>query len=334
MKILDFSTAKFDELDLTLSWEKEIAAFLNDWTSDLDSISCTTSGSTGKPKKINLPKESMRKSARMTATFFSLSKGETALLCLPVNFIAGKMMLVRAIELKLKLYITKPTSHISLEGLDLVDFVPMTPMQVESSFDQISQIKNLLIGGAPLANALRKRLFDLPTNCYESYGMTETITHIALKKISEEVFTALPGVCFRADERACLVIRTPFFNEEIITNDLVELQNETQFKFLGRVDNVINSAGVKLFPEQIEAKLDSYFSHKFIVSSLPDKVLGEKLVLIMESDQPIEIDFEQIKLEKFERPKTVLYLAEFPRTKSGKIDRPAIKKLIVGDRQI
>src|SRR5690606_934968 len=195
----------------------------------------------------------MKMSAQMTGEFFGLKEGMSALLCMPVNFIAGKMMIVRAIELKLKLFLEEPRSKILLKKS--IDFVPMTPMQVENSFDSLEKIKVLVIGGAPLSDTLRARLLKLSTRSFESYGMTETITHIGLKEISEEFFTTLKGVSVRKDNRDCLVIQTPYFEEEIITNDIVELKNKSEFKWLGRFDNVINSGGIKLFPEQIEKKL-------------------------------------------------------------------------------
>lgn len=323
MKVLDFSNQQFDTLNPNVDWENEILKFWKEWQNEDDFIIAQTSGSTGTPKNIKLPKSAMQMSARMTGEFFDLTKGKTALLCLPVSFIAGKMMWVRAIELGLKLYCVEPKSKIDLSDLASIDFVPMTPMQVEHSFEFLDKIKTLLIGGAPLSDVLRKRLLETNTQCFESYGMTETITHIALKEISETHFKTLKKVDIRKDERGCLAIQTPYFKEEIITNDLIEIQNENEFKWLGRFDNVINSGGVKLIPEQIESKLKSILKNEFVISSLPDETLGEKLILVIESEN-YEFEIPEGLLDKFEHPKEIHFIHPFPRTESGKIQRQKI----------
>lgn len=327
MKILDFSKQEFDVLSQEVDWQKAIADFLKEWHSDSRSITACTSGSTGNPKEIKLPKEAMRLSAKLTANFFGLKTGDFALLCLPVNFIAGKMMLVRAIEVGLKLYICQPKSRIDIKGIETLDFVPMTPMQAENSFDSIHKIKTLLLGGAPLSDDLRKKLLTLKTDCFESYGMTETITHIGLKRISDEYFHTIEQVKVRKDENDCIVIQTPYFDKEIFTHDLVELKNGNEFKWLGRLDNVVNSGGIKLIPEQIETKLKSSIKREFIIGSRHDPVLGEKLILVVEGPF-FFIKLPENLLSKFETPKEIYFLENFPRTDSGKIKRNEILKLI------
>ena len=326
MKVLDFSNQIFDRLSPEIPWQNEIIEFWDEWNSNSDFILSRTSGSTGVPKEIQLPKSAMKTSAKMTGEFFGLKVGDSALLCLPVNFIAGKMMLVRAIELKLKLFVVEPKSKIELDRK--IDFVPMTPMQVENSFEFLPQIKTLLIGGAPLSDELRSKLLSLSVKDFESYGMTETITHIALKEISDEFFTTLKGVAVRKDDRDCLVIQTPYFEEEIITNDIVELNNKNQFKWLGRLDNVINSGGIKLFPEQIEKKLKPFISEEFIISSIPDKKLGEKLILIIEGIDFANFELRVTNLERYEIPKEIYFVKSFPRTESGKIIREKVKDFL------
>lgn len=159
MIILDFSTQKFDVFDDSIQWQKEIKNFYEIWQSSVPHIIAYTSGSTGKPSAIELPKSAMKLSAQMTGEFFGLTQGKTALLCMPINFIAGKMMLVRAIELKLKLFCLRPQSNLNLDSIhDKIDFAPLTPMQVENSLDSIDKINTLLIGGAPLSDSLRKKL--------------------------------------------------------------------------------------------------------------------------------------------------------------------------------
>lgn len=321
MMLLDFSN--FNESKLPkpeFPWQESILSFFKDWQSTDDFILTQTSGSTGIPKEIKLPKKAMRQSAKMTIDFFNLQKNQNSLLVLPVNFIAGKMMIIRAMEAGLKLYCLEPTSVVNLGNLPPLDFVPMTPMQVEKSVLSLPQIKTLLIGGAAVSENLKQKLLLLPTLSFESYGMTETITHIALKKISDDYFTLLEGISMRQDDRKCLVIKTPYFQDEIITNDCVELLNPNKFKFLGRIDNVINSGGIKLFPEQIEKKLKSHIHQEFILSSMPDEVLGEKLILIVEGSDFL-YNLDEFNLKKFEKPKEVYFVPHFPRTESGKILR-------------
>src|SRR5690606_30951186 len=294
MKLLDFSKQIFDELDSAIPWQKNILDFLEEWNSGSPFVQSKTSGSTGTPKEIQLPKVSMKMSAQMTGEFFGLKPGDTTLLCMPVNFIAGKMMIVRAIELKLKLYCIQPKSEINLSEFPVLDFVPMTPMQVENSFENLSKIKILLIRGAPVSDELTRTLSKLQIRIFESYGMTETITHIALKEISDEWFSVLNKVKIQKDNRGCLVIKTPYFEEEIVTNDLVEIKNETQFKWLGRFDNVINSGGIKFSPEQIEAKIRPFIPKEFIISSLPNNKLGQKLILIIEGNPSFDFSHNEL----------------------------------------
>ncbi len=328
---LDFSTNIFEQLNPEIEWQKEISVFLEEWNSETDFIIAHTSGSTGEPKKIRLSKKAMKLSAQLTGEFFDLKKSDSALLAMSVNYIAGKMMLVRAAELGLTLYCIEPKSKINFGELSDLDFAPLTPMQVKNSFENLNKIKTLLIGGAPLSDELRKQLLDKKINAFESYGMTETITHIGLKKISEEYFSCLNSVKIRKDERDCLVIKTPYFKKEIITNDLVEVKDENQFKWLGRFDNVVNSGGIKLIPELIEEKLKSHIKQDFIVIGVPDSLLGEKLVLIIEDSKSASIPPTNTKglenqlpfsiLDKYEIPKIMYFIKEFPRTESGKIKR-------------
>lgn len=327
MIILDFSTNHFEALDPTIHWQKNILDFWQEWTQEKDHIVAQTSGSTGSPKEIKLPKSAMKMSARLTGKFFDLTPGKTALLCLPIEFIAGKMMLVRAIELRLKLICIEPKSHINADEIPSIDFAPMTPMQVEKSITALNKIQTLLIGGAPLSDPLRKVLLQKNTHCFESYGMTETITHIALKEISQTYFQTLDKIQIRKNDSGCLVIKTPYFEEEIITNDLVDIPWDNQFKWLGRFDSVINSGGIKLIPEQIEQKLKPFIAQNFIISALTDATLGEKLILIIEGKEQ-NIDIPENILSKFEVPKKIYFVDQFPTTVSGKLQRKEILKLL------
>ena len=177
-----------------------------------------------------------------------------------------------------------------------------------------------------MSTDLEKSLFLLKTKIYETYGMTETITHIAAKEVGEKAFTILPEVKIHQDNRKCLVIDVPKLSSEtIVTNDIVELVNENQFIFLGRIDNVINSGGIKLIPEQIEAKLTGKINSRFFVAGIPDSVLGEKLVLIIEGTEQTLDETVFDSLDKFEKPKAVFYVPEFTETLNGKIKRKEIK---------
>ncbi len=299
--------------------------FLLDWFDNKSYIELSTSGTTGVPKKIQIEKQAMVHSALATANFFDLHPGDKALHCLPTKFIAGKMMFVRSFILGLDLDYVAPRSHPMENNTTNYDFVAMVPLQVENSLKELTNVKKMIVGGAKMSATLEKRLFKLKTEIYETYGMTETITHIAAKKLGEKAFTILPNVKIHQDDRKCLVIDAPkISNQTIVTNDIVELVNEKQFIFLGRIDNVINSGGVKLIPEQIEAKLASKIKSRFFVTGVHDPVLGEKLVLIIEGTQQSLDEAVFDVLDKFEKPKAVFYVPVFSETLNGKIKRREI----------
>ena len=314
-------------------FEKHIGEFILNWIDNSSVITVHTSGSTGTPKPIDLRKEYMVNSALATGKFFKLKANDSALLCLPATYIAGKMMLVRAMVLGLDLYIIPPTSNPLSTINRTYDFGAMVPLQIMNSLPFVSQIKSLLIGGAPISAELRAKLKVLNNDCYETYGMTETITHIAIKplnhfeKVDKEIpFKTLPEVTISKDERNCLVINAPKVSKEIIiTNDVIELVSNNEFRWLGRYDNVINSGGVKLYPEQIEEILSKYLSVPFFVMGKKNKELGERVVLVVEGGvnitqvETILTSIEEFK--KYERPKVILISDKFERTESGKIQR-------------
>ncbi len=309
-------------------FEKPVGHFLLDWFDDLPYIEMTTSGTTGKPKEIRIDKQAMVNSALATGDFFDLQPGNKALHCLPVKYIAGKMMLVRAFVLGLDVDFVAPSASPFAHNNDTVyDFVAMVPLQAQHSLEALKRVKKMIIGGVGISKSLAKELQKLPTEVYETYGMTETITHIAAKKVGEKAFTVLPNVTLSYDENNCLVIHAPRISSEIIiTNDLVKLVSENEFVFLGRFDNVVNSGGIKLIPEQIEAKLANYIQSRFFVGGIPDEDLGEKLVLIVEGQQPQDYDFQFEKLDKYEKPKSVFFVPQFQETGTGKIKRKEILK--------
>jgi O-succinylbenzoic acid--CoA ligase len=303
-------------------FEKPVGDFLLDWFDSKDYIEMFTSGSTGKPKTVVVKKQAMVNSAIATGDFFDLKPGNSALQCLPVKYVAGKMMLVRAMILGLDLEFVAPSSHPMRNNEINFDFVAMVPLQAQTSIQELKKVKKLIIGGAAVNKTLEKQLLKLKTEVYETYGMTETITHIAARKLGEKAFTVLPDVTVSYDDRNCLVIHAPKISDEvIITNDIVELVNENQFIFLGRIDNVINSGGIKLIPEQIENKLMSKIQQRFFIASKPDNELGEKLILVIEGDK-VEFDHSIYEdLDKYEKPKEILFIPKFKETTTGKIMR-------------
>lgn len=305
--------------------EKAIGDFLLDWFDDNPYINLQTSGTTGAPKIIRKSKQALVNSALATGDFFELKPGDSALCCLSVQFIAGKMMLVRSLILGLAVDFVSPNSYpLAAIGKEY-DFVAMVPLQVQNSLDELYKVKKLIIGGAKMNDSLAKKLINIKTQVYETYGMTETITHIAAKKIGEQAFSILPNVSISQNENDCLVIDAPQVSEErLFTNDLVQIINDNQFVLLGRIDNVVNSGGVKLIPEKIEEKLADAIAARFFVGGIPDADLGEKLVLLVEGEKQ-ELDQSIFAvLDKYEKPKAVFFVPEFDTTESGKIKRKAI----------
>jgi O-succinylbenzoic acid--CoA ligase len=304
------------------AYERAIGEFFLDWFDHKDYIEMTTSGTTGLPKLVRLEKKAMIQSALATGDFFGLEPGNKALLCLPTQFIAGKMMLVRSLILGLELDVVVPSTEPLAYNNKQYDFVAMVPLQVQNSIEKLGNIKKLIIGGAKIDSALEDKLLPLKTDIYETYGMTETITHIAAKKVGVKAFSILPNVKIQKDDRGCLVIYVSSISDEpIVTNDLIDLVNENQFTFLGRIDNVINSGGVKLIPEQIEAKLIGKITNRFFVTGVPDTVLGEKLILVIEGEkQDFAPDFFDV-LGKFEKPKEIVFVPKFKENENGKLLR-------------
>ena len=285
------------------SVSKETYSFFVSWFDTNEFISVKTSGSTGKPAQIKLKKEHMINSARATGSFFKLPEDTTALLCLSPNYIAGKMMLLRALTLGWQLDMVEPSTN-PLEKIEKhYDFCAMVPMQLQNSLSKILFIKKLIVGGGAVSVELIKKLQDVSTEVFATYGMTETITHIAVKKLNhiQEVtssrpdrqtgavershYKTLPNIQISKDNRGCLVIDAPNISDkQIITNDLVELISNNEFEWLGRFDSIINSGGVKLIPERIEEKLSTIIKDRFFVAGIPDERLGEKLILIIEGN--------------------------------------------------
>jgi O-succinylbenzoic acid--CoA ligase len=300
----------------------DVNQFISEWLNGEEELILQTSGSTGKPKSISMKKEWMENSAQLTENTFGLKKGDSALLCMSIKHVAGKMMVVRALELALDLKVVEPSSSPLKDIDDQIDFAAMVPLQLENSSNDLDKVKTLIVGGGQVSLQLIKKLQNISTQIYETYGMTETLTHVAIKPLNgpnkSDIFSALDGIHFEIDERDCLVINAPMLSpESIVTNDIIELINDISFRWLGRFDNVINSGGVKIIPEVVEAKLASVISNqRFFIAGETNNKLGERVVLFVEGDE-MPISFES--LEKFERPKEIYFIRNFVETGSGKI---------------
>lgn len=308
-------------------YQRQLGLFLLDWFDPSPQITLKTSGTTSKPKEICVDKQAMVNSALATGEFFRLEPGDCSLCCLPVNFIAGKMMIVRALVLGLDLEFVEPSARPLERTSKKYQFVALTPMQVEESISELNRIDKIIIGGSQVNAELQSKLKSLRPEIYETYASTETLTHIAARNILEPNFKLLPGVTVHTDARGCLVIYAPRISkQEIVTNDLVDLKSDTEFTWIGRIDNVVNSGGIKLFPESIESKLQSNIPHRFFVGGIPDPKLGQKLVLVIEGF-PYELDKNLFdSLDKYEAPKQVFFVEKFLETESGKVKRLEILK--------
>lgn len=317
-------------------FEVSLGKFVQKWLDDETSIVVKTSGATGKSKKIQLKKEWMIRSARATGVYFKLGEKTLALLCLPSSFIAGKMMLVRAMVLGWDLHVVAPEKDALTQYDNDYDFVAMVPYQVLHSIEALSKVKKMIVGGGPVSKELEAQLQEVSTEVFSTYGMTETCTHVAIRRINgpakSDTFSALPNVKFSTDERSCLVIHaSELLDAPLVTNDVVELISPTTFKWLGRSDNMINTGGVKLFPERIEEKLSTFIKLPFMITSEKDNELGERVVLIFENREGAEIpNYSEAfsTLDKFERPKKVYTISRFPYTETGKIKRADVLQVL------
>ncbi|MDO5105718.1 AMP-binding protein [Capnocytophaga sp.] len=319
-------------------YRKSIGTFLLDWLDSKDYVEAITSGSTGIPKVIQLKKQHMVNSALATGAYLHLAPKNTALLCLPADFIAGKMMLIRAIVLGLHLDIIQPSSMpLALTNNDY-DFSAMIPLQASKSLYDLHRVKKLILGGAAIDHDLEEKLQHVSTDVYSSYGMTETISHIAMRHVNhttqhEDTYKALPQVTFSQDERHCLVINAPRISDhQVVTNDIVELVSPTEFIWLGRFDNVINSGGFKVFPESVERKIKKYIKNDYFLIGEDDDELGQRAVLYVEgaeNDYPnlahdLYVDKEILK---YEVPRAIYFVPKFVFTDNRKIRREETVKL-------
>ncbi|WP_291780623.1 AMP-binding protein [Cecembia sp.] len=321
--------------------------FCQQWLSGEKSFKMPSSGSTGEPKDILVDRKQMEVSAASTRRFFQVPKGAKLLCCLNIGMVAGKMMLVRGMEWDSEIYLVKPSEN-PLRDMEVsgFDFIAMVPMQVAAALSEVKSLQilkntqTLIIGGAPSSPSLIQKIAAHKIQAYQTYGMTETVSHIALAKINTLglIYRTLPEVKIGTDSNQRLWIKAPMAGKKTLqTKDLVEIIDDQSFKWLGRADFTVNSGGIKLQPEIMEPKMtadfESVFGHvNFFLFGKVDEKLGQRLILLVEASQK-ETEKERELLEKlkslFDRyhlPKEIHYVKEFTRTPSGKINRPETYK--------
>jgi o-succinylbenzoate---CoA ligase len=321
--------------------------FCKSWLQGVQTYTQSTSGSTDLPKPIAIYRKQMIASAKGTEAFFKTDSSSKLLCCLNPSYIAGKMMLARALVWECPIYLVEPSANALSEVNQALNFVAMVPLQVqaclkdEKSLEKLRSIQNLIIGGAPISSKLKESLLENGIKAWQTFGMTETVSHIALAEIRDEelVYQALPYVELGQDSRGALWIKSEMSGPDPIqTNDLVELKSKTSFIWLGRADFVVNSGGIKLFPESIEQKAEAVLEEifpgiSFFFFGEKDDKLGEKLILILEtteSSSRVKILKERLSdvLGKYELPKKIYFSPKFVKTESGKVNRLATLKTL------
>ena len=307
----------------------EVNQFIEEWYSETEYMTVRTSGSTGTPKEIQLYKKHLVTSAKMTRDHLGLEKNGTALLCLSPKTIAGKMMIIRSIIIGMDLTITNVSGN-PLEGINEgFDFTAMVPIQLENSIHSklstLQKMKTILVGGGSVSNGLIDRIAELSCQVHHTFGMTETISHIAMRNLSkkENKFKALPNVHFSL-QNECLLIQAPELGVfDLKTTDTVELTSPTSFIWKGRKDFVINSGGIKIHPEEIEQILSQMIAAPFFIIGLEDSKLGNKVVMCIESKETnaySKSTFTNL-LDIYQIPKEIYFFNTFCRTESNKINK-------------
>ncbi|MCR5130593.1 MAG: AMP-binding protein [Prevotella sp.] len=330
--------------------------FLTEWNDGNERLLVHTSGSTGQPKPLWVEKVRMLASARMTCDFLGLKNGDTALLCMPLDYIAGKMMVVRSLDRGLKLINVEPSGH-PLKAIPfcsngegkIIDFAAMVPLQVWNSLqvaaerEELRQVRHLLIGGGAIDKRMAEALHDFPYAVWSSYGMTETLSHIALRRLngpeSSEWYTPLPGVNVSLGEEGCLMIEAPLVcAERLVTNDLAEIRethssgsSSVEFRILGRRDNVVCTGGVKIQTEEVERKLADHISVPFLITKRRDEKFGEVVVMLYEgsNDESLRAICQQV-LPKYEQPRQFISVIHLPLTETGKPARKEAERIAEG----
>ena len=320
-----------------------VEEFLAQWNDTSDVIEVHTSGSTGKPKRLLVEKRRMVNSARITCDFLGLKEGDSALLCMPLDYIAGKMVVVRSLVSHLHLISVTPSSHPLKDVTQPIDFAAMVPLQVYSSLqepaerERLLSIRHLIIGGGAIDDSLESQLQQFPNAVWSTYGMTETLSHIALRRISGENsslwYSPLDGVDVSLSSDSCLEIFAPKVNpEKLHTNDIAELRTlpdgSKEFRILGRKDNVIDSGGIKIQAEEVERLLRPHLSCGFMITKVSDARLGEAVTILIESDDAyLALSICKHVLPKHWVPRHVLPISHIPLTETGKPARAEAEAL-------
>ncbi len=357
--IIDDWKISFEEIQLG-RWQglnpylHDSLLFCQEWLNGKEIFHLKTSGSTGVPKTIQVQRSQMMSSAKATGDFFQVEPRQNLLCCLHTSMIAGKMMLVRSMEWNSSLYLREPSSNPLLDFPlnQTFDFVALVPLQLEfclqttESKKLLDQIKNLIIGGAPIAPSLRKKTFLLAGNVFQTYGMTETVSHIALADLKvpgQLVYHTLPGVKIRQTSDSKLEIAAPMTNQSwLLTHDVVQMVSNSSFIWKGRADFTINSGGIKIHPEEIEAQTSEVINklfpgRRFTIGSKPDSKLGQKVVLIIEGMDTNQSQAENLLflikeiLPPYQDPREIYFLDSFAETVSGKVNRGETLKKLFGE---
>ena len=339
----------YKELYGSESFHFSLATFLAEWLNNENTLCVHTSGSTGKPKELWVEKQRMVNSAQATITFLGLKKNDTALLCMPLAYIAGKMVVVRALIGGLNLQLVTPCGHPLAQVDKIPEFAALTPMQVYNTLgvtkecQRLKEVKHLIIGGGAVDRDMAATLKLFPHAVWSTYGMTETLSHIALRRLSgenaSEWYTPFENVKVSISPENTLVIHAPNVCPELLTtNDIVDFNKQGQFRIIGRKDNTINTGGIKVQIEEIENTLRQIMNIPFLITSAPDPKFGEHIVLLVERNEQDSAsnDLEQ-KIQRaintlptYWRPKSVVKVPKLPLTETGKPDRATAKRLAVG----
>ena len=313
-----------------------VKEFFEEWNNDSEYVEVKTSGSTGEPKRMLVEKQRMLNSARITCDFLGLKAGDTALLCMSTDYIAGKMMVVRSIERGLKLITVEPSGHPLAHNYQL-SFAAMVPMQVYNSLqvpeecERLKQIRHLIIGGGAIDDALAAVLKTFPNHVWSTYGMTETLSHIALRRLNgpdaSDYYTPFPSVKVSLSDDGCLIIDAPLVcAERLVTNDIAELSGG-RFRILGRKDNVICSGGIKIQIETVERQLRPHLQVPFLITKRPDAKFGEAVVLLTEGAVDEARAVCEHILPKYHHPRIYLHVDQIPLTETGKPARQQAEQL-------
>jgi len=324
-------------------FEESTFSFIKEWLSGQENFQLTTSGSTGEPRSISIQRAQMIASALRTSEKINLQRDFTALVCIDTKYIGGKMMLVRCLTLGMRIMAVDPVANplIKIPVDKCVQFTAFVPYQVSSVLESkhphlLNNLDKVLIGGAPLNENTAAQLMRYQCEFYETYGMTETISHIALRlvntKMKQPYFEVLPGVNVSRDDRGCLVVTADYLTGPVTTNDIVDIVAPGKFVWLGRWDRVINSGGVKVMAEKLEQVIETAFhkhnlSNRFFIAALPDEKLGNRIVLVLEgvqiSSELLNAALASLKsaVSAYEFPKEVYSIPEFIQTETQKVDR-------------